>query len=69
MRSVGGLPRSFIGPEASVSAVTVDSIRIFLWGLRDSRKTRKITNCNSVNWLSSMKLLVENLKSNKKQTT
>jgi len=34
IRSVGNLPRSLNGPEGTVSAATVDSIKILLWGLK-----------------------------------
>ena len=71
IRSMNSISGSFNGPEGSVSAVTINSIKMLLWGLERLQKNTLDLNYNNVNLLSCMTLSVENLHStvNKKQTT
>ena len=66
-----GLRNSLNGPEGSVSAVTVCSIKMLLWGLKKLKENCESFLYNEVNLLSCMTLSVENLHSavNRKQGT
>ena len=66
-----GLPNSLNGSEGSVSAVTVWSIEMLLWGLKKLKENCESFSYNEVNLLSCMVLSIENLHSavNRKQDT
>ena len=66
-----GLLNSLNGPEGSVFAVTVCSIKLLLWGLKKLKENCESFNYKEVNLLSCMTLSVENLHSavNRKQGT
>ena len=66
-----GLLNSLNGPEGSVFAVTVCSIKMLLWGLKKLKENCESFNYKEVNLLSCMTLSVENLHSavNRKQGT
>ena len=67
----GGSVKSLNGPEGSVSAVTVDSLHLLLWGLKQLRVNTGKLGYRNINLLSCMTLSLENLHStvNKKQGT
>ena len=73
IKSINGdvLPNSLNGPEGSVSAVTISSIKMLLRGLKKLKENCESFNYNEVNLLSCMTLSVENLHStlNRKQGT
>ena len=52
---------SLKGPEGSVSAAAVCSIKMRLWGLKKLKENCESFNYNEVNFLSGMTLSVENL--------
>ena len=52
---------SLKGPEGSVSAAAVCSIKMRLWGLKKLKENCESFNYNEVNFLSCMTLSVENL--------
>ena len=54
---------SLKGPEGSVSAAAVCSIKMRLWGLKKLKENCESFNYNEVNFLSCMTLSVENLHS------
>ena len=66
-----GLPSSLNGQEGTVSAVTVCSIKMLLWGLKKLKENCELFSCNEVNLLSCMTLSAENLhlEGNRKQGT
>ena len=63
------LSNSLNGPEGSVSAVTICSIKVLLCGLNKLKENRESFSYNKVNLLSCMTLSAENLHSavNRKQ--
>ena len=73
IKSINGdvLPNSLNGPEGSVCAVTVSSIKMLLWDLKKLKENCESFNYNEVNLLSCLTLSVENLHStvNRKQGT
>ena len=73
INSINGddLSNSFNGPEGSVSAVTLCSINMLLWGLKKLKENCESFSYNEVNLLSCMALSVKNLHSavNRKQGT
>ena len=66
-----GLPNSLNGQEGTVSAVTVCSIKMLLWGLKKLKENCELFGYNEVNLLSYMTLSIENLHlaGNRKQGT
>ena len=54
---------SLKGPEGSVSAAAVCSIKMRLWGLKKLKENCESFNYNEVNFLSCVTLSVENLHS------
>ena len=71
IRSTSNITRSLNGPEGSVSSVTVESIDLLLWGLKQLKTNTEIHNYTKTNLLSCMTLTVENFHSsvNKKHGT
>ena len=71
IRSFAALPRSLNVPEGNLSAVTDDTIRMLLWGLKRPQKNMKNFKYHSSNLFSCMILSVENLHSvvNRKEAT
>ena len=55
------LPNMLSGPEVSVSAVNVYSIKILLWSLKKLKENRESFSYKKVNLLRYMTLSVENL--------
>ena len=66
-----GLPNRLNGQEGTVSAVTVCSTKMLLWGLKKLKENCELFSCNEVNLLSCMTLSAENLhlEGNRKQGT
>ena len=66
-----GFPKTLNGPEGSISANTVSSIKMLVWGLKRLKENCESHGYSNVNLLSCMTLSVENLHSavNRKQGT
>ena len=71
IRSTTNVQKTLNGPEGSVSAATIESIKILRWGLKRLQTNVQTYDYEAINLLSCMTLTVENLHStvNKKQGT